>query len=63
MAQYQAFPAGGVLEIMLAAPGMAWHGLEEPGMSIWLSAYKRIFVCTRNSAWNRHGTAHGMRME
>jgi hypothetical protein len=41
-----------MLEKMLAAPGIAW---KEPGMSIWLSAYKDSLYA--------HGTAHGMRMQ
>ena len=36
-----------MLEIMLAARGIAW---KEPGMSIWLFAYKESL----------YGTAHGM---
>jgi hypothetical protein len=41
-----------MLEIMLAAPGIAW---KESEMSIWLLAYKESLYA--------HETAHGIDME
>ena len=43
--------------------GGAWHGLERTRNVHLAPRMQRIFVCTWNSAWNRHGTVHGMRME